>query len=631
MDYLQILKKYWGYDSFRPAQLEVIERVCSGAGDTLVLMPTGGGKSLLYQLPTMALGGVCVVVTPLISLMKDQVDRLSRHGIKAVAVHSGLSPRQIDITLDNCVYGDIRFLYVAPERLSSEIFRMRVTRMNVTLLAVDEAHCISEWGYDFRPSYLRIAEIRRLVPAARVVALTATATEKVCEDICEKLNFRDGATIRTTFARANLSFSVRHTDDREGQLLRIVSKVPGTGIVYVRTRDGVEKLAAQLRGHGIAAESYHGGMTHVMRSIRQDAWRSGQCRVMVATNAFGMGIDKADVRFVVHWDLPDSLEAYYQEAGRAGRDGRRAYAVLLAGSDERERAFKRFELEFPTPEKIRECYEAVCNYLQVGVGDGKHASFSFNLYDFAARHRFFTQTALNALKILQQNGYLILTDENDNPPRLTFIVSRDELYRVRIEREELDHILRTVLRLYQGVFSDFVGIDVGEIAQASGYTTDKVAELLKRLWQLRIIKYIPGNRSPLLILLEERLPTEDVVISHQSYKLRKDMAAERLAGIFSYADNETECRSAFIGRYFGEKDAPECGVCDICLERRRHSRDTPLLDERILALVPPEGMELKRLVALFAGPPSVITAAIESMVEDGFLYIDDTSLVRKNG
>jgi len=627
MDYLSILKRYWGYDSFRPLQQEVIERVCAGAGDTLVLLPTGGGKSLLYQLPTMAMGGICIVVTPLISLMKDQVDRLARHGIKAVAVHSGLGARQIDIALDNCVYGDVRFLYVAPERLASEVFRMRVMKMDVRLLAVDEAHCISEWGYDFRPSYLRIAEIRKLIPSVPLLALTASATEKVCVDICEKLLFREGRTVRGTFARGNLSYSVRHTDDKEGQLLRIIDKVPGSGIVYVRTRDGAEKLAALLQSHGVGAESYHGGMTHIMRSIRQEAWSHGKCRIMVATNAFGMGIDKADVRFVVHWDLCDSLEAYYQEAGRAGRDGLRSYAVLLAGSDERERAAKRFETEFPTPDRIRECYDAVCNYLQVGIGDGKHASFSFNPYEFASRHRIFSQTAINALKILQQNGYLILTDENDNPPRLLFTVSRDDLYRVRIEREELDHILRVILRLYQGVFSDFVSIDIAEIVQTSGYTSEKVGELLQRLWQLRIVKYIPGNRSPLLILTEERLPTEDIVISHQSYKLRKDMAAERLAGIFAYAGSEERCRSAFLSEYFGERDAADCGSCDVCLRRRREARDGVTLPERILAVLTGGPLRLRELVGRFDGEPSAVTAAIDSMVEEGVIFIDDTSMV----
>ncbi|MDR0511261.1 MAG: RecQ family ATP-dependent DNA helicase [Rikenellaceae bacterium] len=621
------LKQYWGYGSFRPVQLEVVERVCRDEGDTLVLMPTGGGKSLLYQLPTIVRGGVCVVVTPLISLMKDQVDRLSRHGIKAIAVHSGLTPRQIDVALDNCVYGDVRFLYVAPERLTSEVFRMRVARMNVTLLAVDEAHCISEWGYDFRPTYLRIAEIRRIVPDVKILALTASATEKVCEDVCAKLLFRNGQTVRSTFARPNISYTVRQTDDREGQLMRVVENVPGTGIVYTRTRDGAEKLAETLQQRGIKAECYHGGMTHIMRSIRQEAWTKGECRVMVATNAFGMGIDKADVRFVVHWDICDSLEEYYQEAGRAGRDGRRSYAVLLAASDDRGRAAKRFELEFPSIEAIRECYEAIFNYLQVGVGEGKHSSFAFNIFDFAKRNRMFVPSVVNAIKILQQNGYMVLTDEGDNPPRLLFTVGRDDLYKARIEREELDHILRIILRLYQGLFNDFQPIDVDEIAQSAGYATVRVNELLQRLWQLRIIKYIPGNRSPLLIMTEERLPTADVLISHQSYHMRKERTTERLESIFRYAANRTECRSVFIQSYFGERDAQPCGVCDLCLARRRSSRGEVSLDERILAVASAERLTVKELVDRFAEEPGGVIEAIDRLAEQGILYIDNMSRV----
>lgn len=627
--YSEVLKKYWGYDSFRSVQEDVIRRVCEEPGDTLVLMPTGGGKSILYQLPTMVLGGVCIVVTPLISLMKDQVDRLSRQGIKAVAVHSGLTNKQIDIALDNCVYGDVKFLYVAPERLTSEVFRMRVMRMNVALLAVDEAHCISEWGYDFRPSYLRIAEIRKIIPDAKVLALTASATEKVCTDICEKLAFRGGKTMRSSFARPNLSYIVRHTDDKLGQLLTTINNVPGTGIIYARTREGTEKLAAELQQEGISADHYHGGMSHIMRNIRQEAWTKGECRIMVATNAFGMGIDKADVRFVVHWDICDSLEQYYQEAGRAGRDGQRSYALLMVASDDKGRAERRFDVEFPSIETIKECYEALFNYLQVGFGDGKHASFSFSLYEFAGRVKMFTGRARNALKILQQNGYLILTDENDNPPRIMFIVSRDDLYKVRIEREELDHILRTILRLYQGLFSDFVSIDLAEIAQTSGYTGEKVAELLQRLWQIRVIKYIPGNRSPLLILTEERLPTTDIVISPASYRLRKETSAERLASMFRYADNISGCRSLFIQSYFGDHAAEPCGVCDYCLARRREAKEVAPVRERIVALVGTGEIALKELVDKFEEEPKIVIDAIEELLDEGVLQIDNASRVKK--
>ncbi len=391
------LKRYWGFTEFRPVQERIIRSVMEGR-DTLALMPTGGGKSLTYQVPTLAREGVCIVVTPLIALMKDQVDRLRARRIPAVAIHSGLSPRAIDIALDNCVYGDVKFLYVAPERLATEAFRLRVVRMNVSLLAVDEAHCISQWGYDFRPSYLRIAELREKLPGVPVLALTASATKPVAEDIMRHLKFAEPHILRSSFARPNLSYSVRRTDDKNGQLLRLVHNVPGSGIVYMRTREGTEQTAEFLRQEGIPAAAYHGGLGHAERALRQEEWLSGKVRVMVATNAFGMGIDKPDVRFVVHYAMCDSLESYYQEAGRAGRDGQRAYALLLVASDDSDRIARRFEQEFPPLEKVKDIYESVCSYLQVGVGDGGEASFLFNIHDFCAREHLYSGTVPERLE-----------------------------------------------------------------------------------------------------------------------------------------------------------------------------------------------------------------------------------------
>ena len=442
---LGTLKRYWGYDSFRPVQEEIIRSVCQGR-DTLALMPTGGGKSLTYQVPTMLREGLCIVVTPLIALMKDQVDRLRRLGINAAAIHSGLSMRQIDIVLDNCVYGDVKFLYVAPERLVTEAFRLRVERMRVSLLAVDEAHCISQWGYDFRPSYLRIAELRERLPEVPVLALTASATPAVARDIMRQLRFAEPHVLRSSFARPNLSYAVRHDEDKNEQLLRVVRNVAGSGIVYVRTRDGCEQLTEFLRDAGVAATCYHGGLANAERSIRQEEWLAGRTRIMVATNAFGMGIDKADVRFVVHYSMPDSLESYYQEAGRAGRDGKRAYAVLLVAPDDAERVQRRFDLQFPPLDEIRDIYEKVCSYLQIGIGDGEQASFVFNIHDFCAKFRLFGGKVASALKLLQQNGYLTLTDEMRNPARILFCISRDDLYKLRVVRNDLDHFIRTALR-----------------------------------------------------------------------------------------------------------------------------------------------------------------------------------------
>ncbi len=566
-----VLERYWGFDSFRPMQERIIRSVLDGR-DTLALMPTGGGKSLTYQVPTMARDGLCIVVTPLIALMKDQVDRLRAKGIPAVAVHSGVSLRQIDILLDNCVYGDVKFLYVAPERLATEVFRLRVQRMNVSLLAVDEAHCISQWGYDFRPSYLRIAELRKLIPDVPVLALTASATQFVAEDIMKHLLFAEPNILRSSFARPNLAYAVRSVEDKNEQLLRLINNVEGAGIVYVRLREGAEKLAAFLREQGISAEYYHGGLPNAERTIRQENWTQGRTRVMVATNAFGMGIDKSDVRFVVHYTMCDSLESYYQEAGRAGRDGRRSYALLLVSPDDGQRVLKRFESEFPPIDEIKTIYEKVCSYLQVAIGDGLQASFVFNIHDFCAREHIYVGKVQSALKILRQNGYLTLTDEMENPARLMFCVSRDDLYRIRVEREDLDHFLRTVLRMYNGVFTEFRAIDEFEIATVSGYKVEKVKELLKRLWQMRIIRYIPSNRSPMIFFDEERLPTDDLYIAPETYGKRKEMMHERFGRMLAYATNEERCRSRILSEYFGDTEAEDCGICDVCLARRRRRK-----------------------------------------------------------
>ncbi len=613
----EALHKYWGHDVFRGTQQETIRCVLEGR-DTLSLMPTGAGKSLTYQLPGIFLDGLTVVVTPLIALMKDQVDALRRKGLSAVSIHSGMSTRNIDITLDNCTYGDVKFLYVSPERISSDTFMARLAKMNVSLIAVDEAHCISQWGYDFRPSYLRIARIRELHPDAPVLALTASATGPVAADIMDKLAFRAPNTVRSDFSRPNLSFSVRHTDDKKGQLHRILENVPGTGIIYMRTRDGVETLAKELREEGYSAEFYHAGLPHAERNIRQNDWTSGKTRIVVATTAFGMGIDKADVRFVVHYDLCSSLEEYYQEAGRAGRDGRRSYAVLLAGSDEKDKIAGRFTVEFPSIENIRIIYEKLFNYLQVALGEGKHYTVAFDIFDFCAKYRVFTGTAYNAIKILQQNGYMVLTDDEENPARLMFCVSRDDLYDLRVRRDDLDHILRTILRLYTGVFSDFRPIDTQEIAIYTGYTEERVKELLKILWQLHVIRYIPKNRSPMLYLADDRVPEKDLYISPQSYKIRKDMASSRMEAMFGYADNGEKCRSMVIQEYFGQDDAVPCGVCDICLEQKKRVQPAggagnTKIRQQIIKHLSEGGLSVKEIVAKFTCSPEHVIEELDSL------------------
>lgn len=633
--YQAILKRYWGYDSFRPLQLDAIKSIASGQ-DTLVLMPTSGGKSIIYQVPTLASTGVCIVITPLIALMKDQVDRLRKHRILAEAIHAGRSHREIDRILDNCIYGDVKFLYISPERIDSEMFRMRCARMDVALIAVDEAHCISQWGYDFRPSYLQIARLRDLCPNTPILALTASATPKVAEDIMYRLRFDKPNIKRMSFARSNLSYVVRHTEDKREHLLRIVNNVSGSGIVYVRTREKSETIAQFLQQNGITADFYHGGLGVLSRNLKQEQWINGQNRIMVATNAFGMGIDKADVRFVIHYDICDSLEAYYQEAGRAGRDGKPAYAALLVSDDDPSRAGQRLRLEFPPLDTIRAVYEKLFNYLQVAIGEGKNRSFSFNIHDFASRMKLYPPTAVNALKILQQNGYLILTDETDNPPRIRFIVQRDDLYRMRVIRRELDHIITVLLRQYSGLFSDFIPIDEQEIAHLSGYQIEHVRELFKQLWQLHIIRYIPGNRSPILMLTEERLPEENVRIAPESYKLREEIAREHVDAIFRYANNQDECRSLVIQRYFGEQSTTPCGRCDLCLERRKHRTAAPETTNRnqirtlLLERLKEADLGVKQLVENIPFPIDTILAEVSALIEEDKIIEDLNGKLRIN-
>ncbi len=630
-----VLRQYWGYEAFRPMQEEIIRSVMAGR-DTLALLPTGGGKSLTYQVPTLAREGLCIVVTPLIALMKDQVDNLRRRGVQAVAIHSGLSPAEIDRLLDNCVYGTVKFLYIAPERIGTELFLMRVAKMNLQLIAVDEAHCISQWGYDFRPSYLRIAELRRAHPEVPPLALTASATELVTRDIMENLQFPEQNLLRGDFLRPNLSYSVRQTDDKQGQLLRLVQNVPGTGIVYVRTREATEQVAEYLRSEGITAEAYHGGLAHAERSIRQEEWIQNRARVMVATNAFGMGIDKPDVRFVVHYTMCDSLESYYQEAGRAGRDGKRAYALLLASEDDPQRIVRRYEQEFPPLEQVKDIYEEICSYLQIAIGDGAQTSHLFNIFEFCARNHRYEGTVESTIKLLQLNGYMTLTDAQENPARVMFMVSRDELYRIRVNRNELDPFIRVLLRLYNGIFNDFRPINESEIATWSGYSVERVRELLKRLWQLRVIRYIPSNRSPILYLHEERLPREDLYIAPETYRRRKELIEERFEQMLHYAQNEEQCRSTVLDHYFGGKSDIACGICDICLRKRREEKarrgekqaDEATLREQIIATLQANPTEPHALLQRLKASPERASELLRQLLEEGLITQSGEGLLK---
>ncbi len=612
----EILKRYWGFDRFRPLQEEVIGCIMQQK-DVLVLMPTGGGKSLIYQVPTLAREGLTIVITPLIALMKDQVDRLRSKGIGAVAIHAGLSPRQIDIALDNCAYDPrLRFLYIAPERIDSEALRLRLPKMNVRLIAVDEAHCISQWGYDFRPAYRRIAELRERCPEASIVALTASATRAVADDIIDNLRFDESRIFRGDFSRPNLSYAVRQVEDKKGQLLRLVRNVEGSGIVYVRTREATEEIAEMLREEGITAAAYNGGLPHTERAIRQEEWMTGKVRVMVATNAFGMGIDKPDVRFVVHYTMCDSLESYYQEAGRAGRDGKRSYALLMVGPDDAKQVRNRFLADFPPLEQVKEVYDKIGSFLQIPIGEGELGSFNFNIHEFCAREHLYHGLVKSATELLDQNGYLTLTDEMENPARIIFCVSRDDLYRIRCEREELDPFIRVILRLYNGVFTEFRKIDELEIAHWSGYTVERVKELLKRLWQLRIIRYIPSNRSPLIFYPTERLPKADLYIAPETYKIRKELACERFEQMLSYAEGSGRCRSALMESYFGVENPHDCGFCDYCLERRRSAKSSPeRLREELLKMLSEGPLALREAISRLKCTPESATRTIDHLLE----------------
>lgn len=562
-DFRQILTRYWGYPDFRPLQLEIIEAVAAGK-DTLGLMPTGGGKSITFQVYSMAHEGICVVVTPLIALMKDQVESLNKKGIKALAVHSGMSGREIKLTLDNAVWGNYKFLYVSPERLNSQRFLERLEQMKVNLLTVDEAHCISQWGYDFRPSYLRIAKARELLPKVKILALTATATPKVADDIQEKLGFEKKNLLKMSFQRENLSYLVRHIENKSAYLLNTLKKVKGSGVVYVRSRKATREIAEELKQNGISASYYHAGLSNMVRSARQDDWLSGRTRVIVATNAFGMGIDKANVRFVIHIDSPDSLEAYYQEAGRAGRDGKKSAAVLLYNNADATKLKKHIAVSFPETENIKRIYDSLCNYFQIAVGYGKGQVREFSLQGFAQAYKFQQAMVYNSLKILQRQEYLEFTEQVNSPSRVYFTVSRDELYKFQVANASLDDFVKLLLRSYTGLFSGYVSIDEELLSKRSGLDREKVYSYLKHLRQLKVIDYVPKSQTPFIYFTKERVTVARLKISKENYDLRKKDYAEKVESVIHYASDTATCRSQILLKYFGETDAAPCGSCDIC-------------------------------------------------------------------
>ena len=567
MTYKEILKQYWNYDNFRGIQEEIIESIGKGH-DTLGLMPTGGGKSITFQVPALAQPGLCLVITPLIALMKDQVRNLRDRGIKALAVYSGMTREEIVVALENCIFGDDKFLYISPERLDTDIFRAKLRNMKINMITVDESHCISQWGYDFRPAYLKISEIRELLPTVPVLALTATATPEVVKDIQTKLGFREDSRIfRMSFERKNLAYIVRNTESKQEELLHILNSVSGSAIVYTRNRKRTREVAELLVNNEITATFYHAGLNNDVKDQRQRSWLSGESRVMVATNAFGMGIDKPDVRLVIHVDLPDSPEAYFQEAGRAGRDGQKAYAVLLYAKSDKATLSKRITDTFPDKEYIRKVYEDVNYYFQMAMGDGLGCTFAFNLDEFCRNFKHFPVQADSALKILTRAGYLEYTDEQDNASRILFTIHRDELYKLRETDPETEKLINVILRSYTGLFTDYAYINEDSLAIRSGLTRQRIYEILLMLTRRHILHYIPRKKTPYIIYTRERQEAGRLAITRDIYEERKESYITRIKAMTEYATAEDKCRSRMLLRYFGEKNEHNCGLCDVCLSK----------------------------------------------------------------
>ncbi len=564
-----ILKQYWGHDTFRPVQEDAIQAVLDGA-DTLVLLPTGGGKSVCFQVPVLAMEGVCIVVTPLIALMKDQVEQLKRRDISAAAIHSGMNRHEIDITLDNCIHGNTRFLYVSPERLRTEIMVERAKQMNICLLAVDEAHCISAWGYDFRPSYLLIAEFRHLIPGVPVMALTATATEEVQRDIMEKLEMKNPRLFRQSFARANLSYSTFHEENKERKLLQILKNVPGTAIVYVRTRKRTKELSDWLNRQNIQAAGYHAGLPFKDRADRQTSWIRSHVRVVVATNAFGMGIDKPDVRAVIHYDLPANLEAYYQEAGRAGRDEKKAFAVALFNNIDLEELAENVERKYPQISVLRRVYQSLANYYKIAIGGGEFESFTFDIQDFAGIFGLVVNETHYALKLLEEEGFIQLSENFSNPARLHLLVDNRELYNVQIRYPELDSFIKVMLRVYGGeLFSEYVRISESELAQIYFVPVQEVIQKLSFLKERGIADYEPARDKPQLTFLTPRYDAEQLPLNIFEIQKRRDRDRKKAQAVVQYAANTNRCRTLLLLEYFNEMDGSPCGVCDVCLKNKK--------------------------------------------------------------
>ena len=630
----RILKQYWGYDRFRGIQEDIIDSISKNK-DTLGLMPTGGGKSITFQVPALAKEGMCLVITPLIALMKDQVQNLKKRGIKALAIYSGMSRQDIIITLENCIFGNYKFLYISPERLDTEIFRTKLRKMHISMITVDESHCISQWGYDFRPAYLKIAEIRELLPDVPVLALTATATPEVVKDIQARLHFRHKNVFRMSFERNNLAYIVRKTENKTAELLHILRSMPGSAIVYVRNRRRTKEITELLNNEHITADFYHAGLDDATKDIRQHRWQSGESRVMVATNAFGMGIDKPDVRIVIHMDLPDSIEAYFQEAGRAGRDGQKAYAVILYAKSDKTTLRKRIPDTFPEKEYIRDVYEHLQYYYQMAMGDGLDCVREFNIEDFCRKFKYFPVPVDSALRILTQAGYLEYTAEQDSTSRILFTIRRDELYRLREMGEDMDRLIQAVLRSYTGVFTDYTYINEDSLAIRTGLTRRQIYEMLVHLAKLRIVSYIPHKKTPYIIYTRERVEAQRIHISPEVYEHRKARYETRINAMLDYVTNDTVFRSRMLLDYFGERNEHNCGQCDTCISLRSKSKvseqpDRETLCTKVCGILSRESLTPAGLLKQLPMDKELLTEILHRLSDEGkIIAVDGILQIRK--
>ena len=628
-NYQSILQKYWGYPDFRGIQQEIIESIGQGK-DTLGLMPTGGGKSITFQVPALAMDGVCLVVTPLIALMKDQVQNLRKRGIMAAAIYSGMTRPEIVTTLENCIFGQTKLLYISPERLASELFQTKLRHIKVSFITVDEAHCISQWGYDFRPSYLNIADIKKLKPSAPILALTATATPAVIDDIQERLQFKEKNVFKMSFERKNLTYVVRPTIDKDAEMIHILESVKGSAIVYVRSRKRTKEISDLLEANGIPSTFYHAGLSHSAKDIRQQRWHNDETRVMVATNAFGMGIDKPDVRMVIHYDSPDSIEAYFQEAGRAGRDGKRAYAVLLYDKRDTQKLIKRIDTNFPPKDYIIKVYEDLAYYYQIAAGSGYGHTFSFEIEKFCHIFKHYPLQAHSALVILARAQYIEYETDPESRARLMFLLNRNELYRLDDLTQQEDALITALLRLYGSLFVDYTFIDLGLVADYSQIPQQEIYLMLKSLSQRRILHFIPESKTPYITYTKNRELPEHMVISKEVYEDRKEEFTKRINAMIAYANDTTTCRSKMLLNYFGEKQDHDCGRCDVCLDNNTNQVAEEKIDPvkyQILNLLADKAPHHITEIARLTLPREQVIAALQALLDEEILIKED-SIIR---